>query len=110
MCRERDRKKHSCIPLNKNALFSVGTSSLSGFVLREHGNLSGFQFAVWLFFLSRDWSLSRVLLGSAFFCVWVDGFIYLLNCYNFFCLPHDDEKFPPSNGILMVLLEYLMSL
>lgn len=56
VCRERDgkRKSHSCVSLNKNALFSTGTNSLLGFVLRKRGNISDFKIAVWLFFLSRE--------------------------------------------------------
>lgn len=70
---ERDgkRKNHSCVPLNKNALFSTGSSSLLGFVLGKRGNISDFKIIVWLFFLLREWksrqsSSGQVLLVFVF--------------------------------------------
>lgn len=92
VCRERDekRKSHSCVHLNKNALFSIGTNSLLGFVLGKRGNISVLKIAVWVFFLLSEWKPRQRSARQ------VVGF--------YFYLCHNDETFPPSNGILIELL------
>lgn len=84
--RERDgkRKNHSCVPLNKNALFSTGSSSLLGFVLGKRGNISDVKIIVWLFFLLREWksrqsSTKQVLLVFVFiFAIMMRHFLLVM--------------------------------